>query len=103
MKKETEGILTAPQDQTLPTRWRKKDIEKQIETALCRLCGAEEERPFPTLSKCRKIASSECKKRHDRVANIVHRNLARQYGFKATKKWYDHQTETVLENQKTRI
>ena len=37
------------------------------------------------------------------MANIVHSNLTRQYGFKINKKWYDHQTETVLENQKAKI
>ena len=37
------------------------------------------------------------------MANIVHSNLTRQYGFKINKKWYDHQTETVLENKNEKI
>ena len=36
------------------------------------------------------------------IANIVHWNLTRQYGFKTTKKWYDHQIEAVLKNQKAK-
>ena len=103
MKKETEGMLTAAQDQALPTRWRKKHIEKQIETSLCRLCGEREETTFHILSECGKIAPTEYKKRHDGVAKIVHWNLSRQCGFKTSKKWYDHQTETVIENEKAKI
>ena len=37
------------------------------------------------------------------MANIGHWNLTQQYGFKITKKLYDHQTETVLEFQKAKI
>ena len=92
-------MLTVAQDQALPARWRKKHIEKQIETSMCRLCG-KEETAFHILCECSKIAATEYNKRHDGVASIVHWNLTPQYRFKATKEWYGYQTETVLENQK---
>ena len=31
VKKETEGLITAAQDQALPTRWRKVNIENYLE------------------------------------------------------------------------
>ena len=43
MKKETEGMLTAAQDQALSTRWRKVNIEKREGTTLCRLCTEKDE------------------------------------------------------------
>ena len=92
-------MLTVAQDQALPARWRKKHIEKQIETSMCRLCG-KEETAFHILCECSKIAATEYNKRHDGVASIVHWNLTPQYRFKATKEGYDYQTETVLENQR---
>ena len=64
MKKETEGMLTAAQDQALPTRWRKKQIEKMIATSMCSLCG-ETEVTFYILCECSKIAATKYKKRHD--------------------------------------
>ena len=52
---------------------------------------------------CSKIAATEYKKRRDGVTKIVNWNLTRQYGFKTSKKWYDHKTETVLQNQNAKI
>ena len=46
MKKETEGMLTAAQDQALPTRWRKVNIEKRQGTPLCRMCNERDETTF---------------------------------------------------------
>ena len=103
MKKETEGMLTAAQDQALSTRWRKVNIEKREGTPLCRLCNERDETTFHILSECTKIAGTEYKKRHDGVAKIVHWNLCKQYGFQTKKKWYDHETETVMENENAKI
>ena len=71
MKKETEGLITAAQDQALPTRWRKVNIEKQAGTSLCRMCNERDETIFHILSECSKIAQTEYKKRHDKVAQLV--------------------------------
>jgi len=46
MKKETEGLITAAQDQALPTRWRKVKIEKQSGTSLCKMCNERDETTF---------------------------------------------------------
>ena len=43
IKKETEGLITAAQDQRLPTSWRKVNIEKQPGTPLCRMCNEGDE------------------------------------------------------------
>ena len=72
IKKETERALTAAQDQALLTRWRKKHIKIQIETSMRRLSREKEDTTFYILCECRKVATTEYKKRHDEVANIVH-------------------------------
>ena len=56
-------MLTAAQDQALPTRFRKKHIEKQIETSSCRLrVGEKEETIFHILCEFSKTAAGEKKK-----------------------------------------
>lgn len=54
MKKGTEGLITGAQDQALPTRWRKSNIEKQTETSICRIHN-----------------QGEYKNCHDKVAHML--------------------------------
>ena len=96
-------MLTAAQDQALPTRWRKVNIEKGDGSSFCRLCGERDETTFHILSECSRIAGTEYKKRHDGVARLVHWSLSTRFGFATCEKWYDHMTETVLENEKAKI
>ena len=67
-EKETEGLITAAQDQALPTRRRKVNIEKQHGTPLCRMSNEEDETVFDILCECPKMAQTDYKKRHDKVA-----------------------------------
>ena len=103
MKKETEGLITAAQDQALPTRWKKVHIEKQGGTPLCRMCNEKEETIFHILSECQKLAQTEYKKRHDKVAQLVHWNLCRKYGLHHSRNWYNHVAEKVSENERAKI
>ena len=43
LKKETEGMLFAAQEQALTTNSIKEKIDKQAVSAKCRLCGTKEE------------------------------------------------------------
>ena len=63
----------------LPTRWRKKYIEKQMKTSMCILGGEKEETTFHILCECSKIVATDYIRRHGGVDNIVHWNLTRQY------------------------
>ena len=62
MKKETGGLITAAQDQALPTRLRKVNIEKQSGTAKYRMCNERDGRIFHILSECSKVAQSDYRK-----------------------------------------
>ena len=39
LKKETEGLILAAQDQAIRTRWIKKHIDKMDISVNCRMCG----------------------------------------------------------------
>lgn len=103
MKKETEGFLMAAQDQALPTRNYKVTIMKQVGTKKCRMCGERDETVMHILSECSKLAQTEYKKRHDKVATLIHWELCKKYGFNHSKKWYDHRAEAVLEHHDIKI
>ena len=103
LKKETEGLLLAAQDQALPTRNYKVKVMKEQGSKMCRMCGARDETVMHILSECEKLAQGEYKKRHDRVASIIHWELCGHHGFHRSKNWFDHKAEPVLESEKVKI
>lgn len=103
LKKETEGLILAAQDQSLPTRNYKVTIMKEQGSKMCRMCGVRDETVMHILSECEKLAQGDYKKRHDRVASIIHWNLCSNHGFKRADNWFDHHAEPVMENERVKI
>lgn len=107
MKKETEGLILAAQDQAIRTKWIKKHIDKTEQSAMCRMCGEREETVAHVVSECKQLAQNEYKKvRHDKVAAILHWHMCKQYGFAYTEKSYEHFVEKgmrVLENEDVKV
>ena len=94
--KETEGLILAAQEQALRTNSIKHSIDKTSETTLCRLCGNSAETVKHIISGCKRLAQTEYKKRHDKVALRVHWLMRRKHGVECTDKWYDHQPLAVV-------
>ena len=107
LKKETEGLLLAAQDQALRTRWIMKNIDKKDVQDKCRLCGERDETVAHIVSECKQLAQNEYKKcRHDKVAAMLHWSLCQQYGFPCTEKSYEHvitKEMRVLENDEVKV
>ena len=55
------------------------------------------------LSECSKMAQTEYKRRHDWVGKRIHWDVCRKYGIKVKGKWYEHQPESVVENENCKI
>ena len=72
-------------------------------TSLCRICNEKEKTIFHILSECPKLAQSEYKKCHDKVAQLVHWNLCKRYGLDHKRNWYEHVAEKVTENDKAKV
>ena len=79
MKKETESLLMAAQEQSLRTRKIMHDIDHRNVDSKCRLCGEKDETVEHLVSACSKLAQTEYKARHDKVASIIHWKLCRKY------------------------
>jgi len=74
---ETEGFLTAIQDQVILTRNYKKYILKQPDAKkLHRRCGKESVTIQHISAACEQLASTEYVKRHGGLAKIIHQKLA---------------------------
>ena len=67
------------------------------------MCRKVDESIDHIVSGCSKLAQKEYKRRHDNLGKIVHWKLARKYHFEAGDKWYEHEPESVLENEDYRI
>ena len=70
---------------------------------MCRLCGSKEETVDHLASSCSKIAQTDYKARHDKVAANLHWSLCKQFGFNRTDKWWEHRAEKALENDEFKL
>ena len=65
LKKETEGLIFAAQDQAPRTNAVKARIENQNVSSKCRMFGSHDETVQHILCSCPKLAQTEYKKRHN--------------------------------------
>ena len=93
----------AAQDQALRTNAIKCKIDKTSSSSMCRLCGDREETVDHLVSSCSKIAQTDYKERHNKVAAMLHWNLCKKYGLPVTDKWWEHKAENVLQNDEVKI
>ena len=68
LKGETEGLITAAQDQALNTRYYSKYIIKQGSTDRCRMCHTQVETVEHIISGCKTLAADKYLNRHNQVA-----------------------------------
>ena len=83
LKRETESLIVAAQNQSIRTNLVKAKIDKSQGDSLCRVCRKVDESIDHIASGCSKLAKKECKRRHDNLAKIVHWKLARKCNFEA--------------------
>ena len=103
LKRETESLITAAQDQCIRTNYIKARIDKTQENSLCRMCGQKEETVMHIICECTKLAQKEYKQRHDLVGTAIHWELCQQLEFNHAYKWYEYKPESVLENEKSQL
>ena len=103
LKAETEALICAAQEQALRTNYIKFNIDKTVESPLCRMCGEKGESVGHLISGCKKLAQREYKRRHDNVARIVHWTLCRKYGLERAAHWYDHAPKGVVESGEIKV
>ena len=103
LKRETESLLIAAQDNAIRTNHIKARIDKTQQNTKCRLCGDRDETINHVISECSKLAQKEYKARHDRVGKVIHWEMCRKFQFDHTNKWYMHNQAPVLENDSHKL
>ena len=103
MKRETEGLIVAVQNQSITANLVKAKIDKSQKDTLCRMCKEADDSIDHVVRGCSKLARKECKRRYDSLGKIVHWSLAGECNFEAGNKWYKHKPESVLEDEDYKI
>ena len=102
LKRESESLIIAAQDQALRTNCRKAKIEKSTNESTCRLCKEKETISY-IVSECSIIAQTKYKTQHYRVATTIPWAICKKYGLPHMEKWYDHRAEPVMENEHVKL
>ena len=103
MKRETESLIVAAQNQSKRTNLVEAKTDKSQKDTLCRLCKKANESIDHVVSGCIKLAQKGHERRHDNLGNIVHWKLAKKCTFEAGDKWYENEPKSVLENEYYKI
>ena len=103
IKRETESLIFAAQEQALRTNQIKAKIDQSPADDKCRMGGNANETINHLTNECAKMAQKEYKRRHDLVGKKIHWEICRKFGVEVSKKWYQHEPEAVVENEKSKI
>ena len=103
IKRETETLILAAQEQAIRTNLIKAKIDKTQEDSRCRMCGKVDETINHLISECSKMAQKEYKNRHDWVGRRIHWDICRKFGVHVSEKWYNHEPEGVVENDTCKV
>lgn len=96
LKSETERLIVAAQDQALSTRYYERKIQGKDVDIKCRMCGQYDETIDHIVAGCPVLAKKEFVERHNRVH-------CKHYGANSGKRWYEHETEKVVDNKRATI
>ena len=103
LKRETESILIAAQDNAIRTTHIKARIDQTQQNSKYRLCGDRDETINHIISECSKLEQREYKARHDWVSKVIHWEMCRKFQFDHTNKWSMHNPAPVLENDSHKL
>merc|ERR1712214_72743 len=74
LRYETESLLCAAQEQTLPTNYIRSKIWGSNTNSTCRLCKKENETVHHIVSGCSMLCGTQYLHRHNQVAKYIHWN-----------------------------
>ena len=103
MKKETEGLIFAAQEQALRTNWIRNSIDGQEVSEKCRMCGERDKSITHLIAECKKLSQKEYKQRTDNIARTVHLELRQKFGLVGEFKWYNDKPASVVEYDRVKI
>ena len=98
LKKVTESLLIAAQNNAIRTNYIKARIDKTQQNSKCRLCCERDETINYIISECSKLAQKEYKSRYDWVGKVIYWEMCKEFKFDHTNKLYMHNQAAVLDS-----
>ena len=99
LKKETESLLIATQNNVTRTNNIQAKIDKPQQNSKYRLCGDRDETINYIISKFCKSVQKEYESRLNWMGKVIHRELYKKFEIDHTNKRYMHKAESLLENE----
>ena len=99
LKGFTEALICSAQEQSIPTKYIKYNIDKTAESPLCRMCGTRNDTRYHIVIECGKLAQKKYKQRHDSVGRYVHWQFCEKLGCNRAWLWYEHEPESVMKTK----
>ena len=62
----------------------------------CRLCGSANETVDHLTSCCTFLVQREYRKRHDKVASLIHWHIMKLNGFSVSEDWWSHLPDVMI-------
>ena len=103
LKKETEFLSIAAQNNAIRTNYIKAKIDHIQQNNKCKLRDDRDKTIYYILRECSKLVQKEYKTRHDWVGKVTHLELCKKFKFDKTSKWHLHKLESVLKNETQKI
>ena len=103
LKRDTESLLCAEQEQAIRTNSVKYSIDKTSETPRCRLYSENVKTVTHIISACPNLGKNRYQKRRDKVAKKTHWLLYNKFHLECNDKWYKHVPDSVLEIERCKI
>ena len=101
---ETEGFITAAQDQAIQTRSIAKSLYHTASSDMCRMCNKHVESINHILAECPFIAQTLYMERHNQVAAYIHWKLSKINTLEIDcDSWTQHIPSKITENSHTKI
>ena len=102
--RETESLIITAQNQSIKINLVKRKIDKILKDTLCRLRKKADESIADVVSGCSRPVQKECERRNEELRKkVMGKPLAGKCDFEAKNKWYEHNLESGLENEKYKI
>ena len=98
LKRETESLMFAAQEQAIQTDVFQGRINKSQEQTKCRMCSRADETINHIVRECPKPAHRAYKKTYDWIGSCIHWKIYGANGIYVKSKGYKHQLESVIEN-----
>ena len=103
LKRHTESIIMAIQEQAVTTRYIERHLHHTTNNSTCRNCNQYDETIQHIISGCPMFSTTIYLQRHNNLAKYIYIQLANKFSIPVTQQWYQCEPEKIIENNAAKI